>query len=175
MLRKRMKVNRILLFVLLALPVLFVDLEVVLAVEHKTVDELEPVIYEKLQFKKNTDYLHDGKKTEMKNTIPDKQFDIYFDGRKQLPNRSDTSFLFQTSARGEKSTVAAKSSELNLFMNESKGDKLLPDSAFLNNETATNKTRTMIFLAIIVMGMFALFIVVLPKLVQPTETSTNKG
>ncbi|MFJ8064664.1 type VII secretion EssA family protein [Psychrobacillus sp. NPDC096426] len=163
------------LFVLLVLCVLFVDLQVVLAQEDKTVEELEPVIYEKLKFKKNTDYLHDGKKTEMKNTIPDKQFDIYFDGRKQLPNRSDTSFLFQTSARGKKSTIAAKSSELNLFMNESKGDKLLPDSAFLNNETVTNKTRTMIFLTIIVVGVFALFIIVLPKLVQPSETSTTKG
>ena len=170
-----MKINRVLILVLLAIVVLFVDLHVVLAEEDKTIDELEPVIYEKLKFKKNTDYLHDGKKIEMKNTIPNKQFNIYFDGRKQLPNRSDTSFLFQTSTRGEKSTVAAKSSELNLFMDKSKGDKRLPDSQFNSNGTATNNTRTMIFLAIIVVGLCALFLVVLPKLVQPSETSTNKG
>ncbi|MFJ5769046.1 type VII secretion EssA family protein [Psychrobacillus sp. NPDC093180] len=170
-----MKTKILLLLVLLAFVVLFVDLQVVSAEEDKTIEELEPVIYEKLQFKKNTDYLHDGKKTEMKNTIPDKQFNIYFDGRKQLPNRSDTSFLFQTSVRGEKSTVAAKSSELNLFMAESKNDMQLPDSFIDDRETATNNTRTLIFLAIIAIGLLALFIVVLPKLVQPSGTSINKG
>ncbi|GGA19261.1 type VII secretion EssA family protein [Psychrobacillus lasiicapitis] len=170
-----MKTKVLLLLVLLAFAVLFVDLQVVLAEEGKTIEELEPVIYEKLKFKKNTDYLHDGKKTEMKNTIPDKQFNIYFDGRRQLPNRSDTTFLFQTSARGEKSTVAAKSSELNLFMAESKNDMQLPDSYMDDRETATNKTRTLIFLAIIAIGLLALFIVVLPKLVQPSGTSINKG
>ncbi|SER67508.1 type VII secretion protein EssA [Psychrobacillus sp. OK032] len=170
-----MKTNRMMLLVLLAIIFLFVDTQVVLAAEDKTIDELEPVIYEKLKFKKNTDYLHDEKKTEIKNTIPEKQFNIYFDGRKKLPNRSDTSFLFQTSIRGEKSTVAAKSSELNLFMDKSKGEKQLPDSQFNSYETASNNTRTMIFLAIIVIGLIALFIVVLPKLVQPSETSINKG
>ena len=65
------------------------------------VKDLEPLIYEKLKFKKNTNYLHDEKKTEMKNTIPEKQFNIYFDGRKQLPNRGDTSFYFKPLSEGK--------------------------------------------------------------------------
>lgn len=139
------------------------------------VKDLEPVIYEKLKFKKNTDYLHDGKKTEMKNTIPEKQFNIYFDGRKQLPNRADTSFLFQTAKRGEISTIAAKSSELKLFMNEGIGEKEFSSSPIDNGKTADNKARTMILLAIIAIGIAVLFIVFIPKLVHTPDGKLNSG
>ncbi|WP_144509670.1 type VII secretion protein EssA [Bacillus sp. FJAT-22090] len=138
------------------------------------VKDLEPVIYEKLKFKKNTDYLHDEKKTEMKNTIPEKQFTIYFDGRKQLPNRNDTSFLFQTDKRGEISTVAVRSSELKLFSNEGKGKKELSTSPLDEGEIANNRIRTMILLAIIAVGLVVLFIVFIPKLVQTSDTSMKK-
>lgn len=137
--------------------------------------DLEPVIYEKLKFKKNTDYLHDGKKTEMKNTIPEKQFNIYFDGRKQLPNRGDISFLFQTAERGEISTVAAKSSELKLFLNEGIGDKEFSASPIDKGKSADNITRTMILLAIIAIGIAVLFIVFIPRLVNTPDTSIKKA
>lgn len=140
--------------------------------EEKSSKELEPVIYEKLKFKKNTDYLHDGKKTEMKNTIPEKQFNIYFDGRRQLPNRKDTSYLFQTSERGEISTVSAKTSDLKLFSNESKGEKEQSGTSLNMEEPAGNKTRTMILLAIIAVGIVTLFMVFIPKMVN-TPTSNK--
>lgn len=139
------------------------------------VKDLEPLIYEKLKFKKNTDYLHDEKKTEMKNTIPEKQFNIYFDGRKQLPNRGDTSFLFQTAERGEISTVAAKSSELKLFSNEGIGDKQFSASPIDVGKSADNQIRTMILLAIIAIGIAVLFIVFIPKLVQTPDGKLNSG
>ncbi|ALC86424.1 hypothetical protein AM499_11740 [Bacillus sp. FJAT-22090] len=141
--------------------------------EEKSNKELEPVIYEKLKFKKNTDYLHDGKKTEMKNTIPEKQFNIYFDGRRQLPNREDTSYLFQTSERGEISTVSAKTSDLKLFSNESKGEKEQSGTSLNMEEPAGNKTRTMILLAIIAVGIVMLFMVFIPKMVN--TPTTNKS
>ncbi|MEI4768675.1 type VII secretion EssA family protein [Psychrobacillus sp. FJAT-51614] len=143
--------------------------------EEKSIKELEPVIYEKLKFKKNTDYLHDRKKTEMKNTIPEKQFNIYFDGRRKLPNRKDTSYLFQTSNRGERSTVSAKTSDLKLFTNESKGEKE-QSSASLNMEPAGNRTRTLILLAIIAVGLVTLFMVFIPKMVNtPTSNKTIRS
>lgn len=138
------------------------------------VKDLEPVIYEKLKFKKNTDYLHDEKKTEMKNTIPEKQFNIYFDGRKQLPNRSDTSSLFHTAKRGEISTVAVRSSELKLFSKEGKGEKELSASPLDEDKTADNRIRTMILIAIIAVGVLVLFMVFIPKLVQTPDTSKKK-
>ena len=141
--------------------------------EEKSNKELEPVIYEKLKFKKNTDYLHDGKKTEMKNTIPEKQFNIYFDGRRQLPNREDTSYLFQTSERGEISTVSAKTSDLKLFSNESKGEKEQSGTSLNMEEPAGNKTRTMILLTIIAVGIVMLFMVFIPKMVN--TPTTNKS
>ncbi|MFB5085998.1 DUF5383 family protein [Psychrobacillus sp. PGGUH221] len=141
--------------------------------EEKSNKELEPVIYEKLKFKKNTDYLHDGKKTEMKNTIPEKQFNIYFDGRRQLPKREDTSYLFQTSERGEVSTVSAKTSDLKLFSNESKGEKEQSGTSLNMEEPAGNKTRTMILLAIIAVGIVTLFMVFIPKMVN--TPTTNKS
>ncbi|TQR21290.1 type VII secretion EssA family protein [Psychrobacillus vulpis] len=140
----------------------------------ESISNLEPVIYEKLTFKKNTDYLHDVKKIEMKNTIPVKQFDIYFDGRKQLPNRSDTSYLFQTAERGEKSTVAAKTSELKLFSKEGKGEKELSGNTVNEVETASDNARTMILLAIIAVGLITLFMVFIPRLVNATETSKKQ-
>ncbi|MEK3978482.1 type VII secretion EssA family protein [Psychrobacillus sp. FSL K6-2836] len=168
---KRMKVNPRLLF-----PILFLTLVgngfVVLAEEPKKVEDLDPVIYEKLEFKKNTDYLHDKKKTEMKNTIPKKQVDIYFDGRKKLPNRGDTSYLFQTAERGEKSTVTAKSSELKLF---SEKDITLADVSVsqIEEESASNSARTILFFGVIGIGILTLFVIFLPRLVSTSESTES--
>ncbi|HJF31854.1 MAG TPA: type VII secretion protein EssA [Sporosarcina psychrophila] len=131
--------------------------------------DLEPVVYEELKFKKNTDYLHDRKKVEMKNTIPVKQFDIYFDGRKQLPKRSNGSYLFRTGERGEKSTVAAKTTELGLFTSAEKSGKKIAAVKIIEENTATNMPRTLILLAIIVVGLITLFTIFLPKLVNTAE------
>jgi len=136
--------------------------------------DLEPVSYEKLKFKKNTDYLHDSKKVEMKNTIPVKQFDIYFDGRRQLPKRSNGSYLFQTKERGEKSTVAAKTTELGLFTNAEKSGKKIAAVKIIEENTATNTPRTLILLAIIVAGLVTLFTIFLPKLVNTSEGDKQK-
>lgn len=168
---KRMKVNPRLLF-----PILFLTLVgngfVVLAEEPKKVEDLDPVIYEKLEFKKNTDYLHDKKKTEMKNTIPKKQVDIYFDGRNKLPNRGDTSYLFQTAERGEKSTVTAKSSELKLF---SEKDITLADVSVsqIEEESASNSARTILFFGVIGIGILTLFVIFLPRLVSTSESTES--
>ena len=146
----------------------------VLAEENKTIDELEPLLYEKLEFKKNTDYLHDTKKTEMKNTIPVKQFDIYFDGRKKLPNRGDTSFLFQSDLRGENSTVAARSLELKLFTANDKVTKP-QEITFPQQEGSSNgKLLTLVFLLIIAIGIIVLFAVFLPKLAQASNGAPKK-
>lgn len=143
---------------------------VIYAEEPKKVDDLEPVIYEKLEFKKNTDYLHDKQKTEMKNTIPKKQFDIYFDGRNKLPNRADTSYLFQTAERGEKSTVTAKSSELQLFSEKEmvQSNETIPK---IEEKSSSNNRRTILFFALIGVGIITLFVILLPKLVGASETS----
>lgn len=167
---KYMKAKRVCSFFLLFLLAFTTEIAVAQAEENKKMDELEPMIYEKLKFKKNTDYLHDGKKMEMKNTIPTKQFDIYFDGRKKLPNRSDTSYLFQTANRGEKSTVAAKSLDLKLFSNEGKRDRELSSSPPGEGKAANHRTRTIILLAIIAVGLAALFMIVIPKLVYSSES-----
>lgn len=131
--------------------------------------DLEPFSYEKLKFKKNTDYLHDSKKVEMKNTIPVKQFDIYFDGRRQLPKRSNGSYLFRAGERGEKSTVAAKTAELGLFASAEKSGKKITAVKIIEENTGTNMPRTLILLAIIVAGLVTLFTFFLPKLVNTSE------
>ncbi|WP_093059439.1 type VII secretion protein EssA [Psychrobacillus sp. OK028] len=158
----------------LLLPVLLLSLVgnslVVFAEEPKKAEDLEPVIYEKLKFKKNTDYLHDNQKTEMKNTIPKKQFDIYFDGRKKLPNRADTSYLFQTAERGEKSTVTAKSSELQLF-SEKEIALANETESKIEEESSGNNLRPILFLGLIAIGMLTLFVIFLPKLVNSSETT----
>ncbi|MFJ7825342.1 type VII secretion protein EssA [Psychrobacillus sp. NPDC096623] len=158
------------LFLLVLLLTLVGNCLVVFADEPKKVEEIEPVIYEKLEFKKNTDYLHDKQKTEMKNTIPKKQFDIYFDGRKKLPNRADTSYLFQTAERGEKSTVTAKSSELKLFSNKEKtqADETVSK---IEEESSGNNLRPILFLGLIGIGILTLFVIFLPKLVNSSETT----
>ena len=139
------------------------------AEEPKKAEELDPVIYERLEFKKNTDYLHDQKKTEMKNTIPVKQFDIYFDGRNKLPNRGDTSFLFQTAERGEKSTVLAKSSDLKLFSDKDVATNV-PISK-IDEETSNSNGRALIFIVLIGMGLLAVFVIFLPRLVSTSEST----
>ena len=144
------------------------------AAKDESISDLEPVLYEKLKFKKNTDYLHDVKKTEMKNTIPEKQFDIYFDGRQKLPNRNDSSYLFQTNVRGEKSTVAAKSVELKLFSNEGRGSEKMEGMSVNDEKQTTNTMRTIILLSFLVFAVVIMFVLLLPKLVQSNNTSAKR-
>lgn len=173
---KRMKVKPLLFLAILLFTFIGNSL-LVLAEEPKKAEELEPVIYEKLEFKKKTEYLHDKQKTEMKNTIPKKQVDIYFDGRKKLPNRADTSYLFQTDERGEKSTVTAKSSELKLFSNKETTLSNEP-SLIVEDEISGNSFRTILFFSLIGIGILSLFVIFLPKLAnvaETTETSKETG
>lgn len=168
---KRMKVKASFFILLFSLIVVGNDL-VVFAEEPKKVEDLDPVIYEKLEFKKNTDYLHDKQKTEMKNTIPKKQFDIFFDGRNKLPNRGDTSYLFQTAERGEKSTVTAKSSELELFSHK---EITQPDVSVTKIEESTSSNvMKIIFFVLIAAGILTLFIILLPRLVSTTAPKSVK-
>ena len=137
------------------------------------IGDLEPVMYEKLKFKQNTDYLHDEQKTEMKNTIPNKQFDINFDGSKQLPKKGDTSFIFHEAERGKKSTVAAKTVEIGLFTKANNNEKAKIPMPTKSQLTTGNTTRTMIFIMMIALGMIFMFTILLPKLMnQPM--SVNK-
>jgi len=137
------------------------------------IGDLEPVMYEKLKFKQNTDYLHDEQKTEMKNTIPIKQFDINFDGSKQLPKKGDTSFIFQEAERGKKSTVAAKTVEIGLFTKENNNEKAKIPVPTKSQLMPGSTTRTLIFIVMIALGMIFMFTVLLPKFInQPM--SVNK-
>lgn len=172
---KRMKAKKVILVVLCTALLCFPKSGVVLADENKTIDELEPLLYEKLEFKKNTDYLHDVKKTEMKNTIPIKQFDIYFDGRRKLPNRNDSSFLFLSDERGENSTVAARSLELKLFTSGEKETNTKGNFSQQQQEGSSNgNLLTLVFLLIIASGIIILFVVFLPKLAQTSNGTPKK-
>lgn len=167
---KRMKVKSFLL-----LPILFFlsigNGLVAFAEEPKKAEDLDPVIYEKLEFKKNTDYLHDKKKTEMKNTIPKKQIDIYFDGRQVLPDRGDVSYLFLTAERGEKSTVTAKSSELKLFSATDAKQAELTVAELEEEKSSSNRIMTILFFGIVVLGLIALFAILLPRLVNANDSN----
>lgn len=158
-------------FILPLLVLMFIGTSfIVVAEEPKEAKDLDPLIYEKLEFKKNTDYLHDKQKTEMKNTIPEKQFDIYFDGRNKLPNRGDTSFLFQTAERGEKSTVTAKSSELKLFSSSDTKKLELSAAEMKEEKSSNNSVRTILFFGIIALGVLMLFVILLPRLVNANDS-----
>ena len=168
---KRMKVKSRFLISLLLLMMFLGNGFIVYADEPKKAEDLDPVIYEKLEFKKNTDYLHDKKKTEMKNTIPQKQFDIYFDGRNKLPNRGDTSYLFLTAERGEKSTVTAKSSELNLFSENDTTKQEVAMDQMGEEKSSSNRIRIIIFFGIVGLGVLALFAFLLPRLVHANDSN----
>lgn len=158
-----MKRSNLLLLALLLL--LIFPQEVIYAEEERSIDQLDSILYEKLQFKKNTDYLHDKKKVETKNTLPEKQLNLYFDGSRQLPNRQDTSSLFRTDERTEQSTMAVRAAELKLFSerkSESPKEKLSQPTSSGTNNTL----RTWIFIGIVVAGLLLLFVVMVPKLSQ---------
>ncbi|WP_342514984.1 type VII secretion EssA family protein [Sporosarcina sp. FSL K6-1522] len=138
-----------------------------------SIHDLEPLLYDKLKFKQNTDYLHDNKKVEMKNTIPVKQFDINFDGSKQLPERGDTSYLFQEAERGKKGTVAVRSSEIGLFTIEHKGRKEEAVRKPQDEQLAGTNVRTMVFVGLIAVGILFLFVFLLPKLVNEPAVRTR--
>ena len=135
-----------------------------------SIRDLEPVKYDRLKFKQNTDYLHDTKKVEMKNTIPVKQLDINFDGSKKLPERGrDISYLFQEAERGQRSTVAAKSAEIGLFTTDNPDRKVETVKNIQDEQPKSTNIRTMIFIGLIGVGIIFLFTVLLPKLVnEPT-------
>ncbi|WP_301107136.1 type VII secretion EssA family protein [Sporosarcina sp.] len=139
-----------------------------------TINDLEPVIYEKLKFKKNTDYLHDDGKIEMKNTITNRQFEIQFDGSRKLPEKGDTSYLFQEVVRGGKSTVAAKSLEIGLFTKGKSGLQEKPITQIPDSSPNRNNLRTLIFLGLITLSLVIMFIFFVPKLVQVSSNDERK-
>jgi type VII secretion protein EssA len=169
-----MRTNKIIILLSILLTTLFVGGVTALAETEGSPVKLAPLEYEKLKFEKNTDYLHDDRKTEMKNTIPTKQFDIYFDGRMQLPDRDDTSFLFQTSARGEKSTVEVKTSELQLFSLEKKRENEATPVTIVEEESSDNMTLTLILIGVLAVSIILVFTLFLPKLVNTSEVSRTK-
>ncbi len=160
-----------LLFILVVMLSMFIGNQVH-ADNDDPIGDLEPVIYEKPKFKQNTDYLHDEQKAEMKNTIPVKQFDINFDGSKQLPQKGDTSFVFHKAERGTRSTVAVKTLEIGLFTKEKADEKAKIPIKTKSQQTTGNTTRTMIFIGVIALGMVFMFTVLLPKLLhQPLSVN----
>ncbi len=164
-----MKVNKILSIFIIITVILFPKTMTVEADEQETANELNPLIYKKLRFKQNTDYLHDTGKTEMKNTIPVKQFDINFDGSKRLPKRDDTSYLFQSATRGEKSTVSARTAELDLF-NEETTQKLEPILKQDDVKPSNASMRTWLYIGMIGIGILFLFTFLLPRLMGDQGT-----
>ncbi len=138
------------------------------------VDKLEPIIYEELKFKKNTDYLHDEKKVEMKNTIPIKQFDIQFDGSKKLPDRPNATLLFQNPEREATSTVSVKSAEIGLFTAGSVLEKTVEPIS--NAETSqTNRYLISIIFGGLIIGSFIVLITFfLPKLTTENENNHRR-
>ncbi|BAQ10913.1 hypothetical protein OXB_2442 [Bacillus sp. OxB-1] len=139
------------------------------------IKELEPVLYEKLQFKKNTDYLHDAGKIKMKNTIPVKQIDIQFDGSRKLPDRGDTVNLFRTAERSERGTVAAKSKELGLFSNEvSKREEASVGPGVIDGPSSNSGGRTLVFILLIAIGAIVLFTVFIPKIIQESPAEERR-
>ena len=130
--------------------------------------DLNPLEYESLKFKKNTDYLHDNKKIELKNTLPQKQFDIFFDGRQQLPDRGDTSYLFQTSKRGEISTVSARSQELQLFSKEASSSVIQASDTI--EEGSASKLPMIIIITLLIVSIGSLFLFMVPKLLKNVDS-----
>ncbi|CAM3251088.1 type VII secretion protein EssA [Filibacter tadaridae] len=149
--------------IVIVLVSLLVEENVLGAKEDDTIHDLETLLYEKLKFEKSTDYLHDEKKVEMKNTIPVKQFNIYFDGRDQLSKKGDTSFLFSTAERGARSTVAAKASELKLFIGKEEKKSVLTEGNEPVEGKSNNRTLILVLIGIIIASLILLFIIVLPK------------
>jgi hypothetical protein len=166
------------ILVLLSLSVFGGNAGVVASAEApKEIEELEPLDYQELEFKENTDYLHDKQKVEMKNTLPEKQFDIDFDGGKQLPNVGDTSFLFEDGERGGKSTVAAMASEMGLFNEEVKvRETNVVETSAMNNAQASESSfgRTVIFVGLIIVGLIMLFVFILPRLIHQPVPQNRK-
>lgn len=139
-----------------------------------TINDLEPVIYDKLKFKKNTDYLHDDGKIEMKNTITNRQFDIKFDGSRKLPEKGDTSYLFQDVVRGGKSTVAAKALDIGLFTKGEPGIQEKPITQIPDGSPNGNSLRTLVFLGLIILSLVVIFVFFVPKLVQISSNDEKK-
>ncbi|GKV55013.1 hypothetical protein NCCP2222_09600 [Sporosarcina sp. NCCP-2222] len=140
-----------------------------------SIEDLEPVLYEKLKFNKNTDYLHDAGKIEMKNTLPEKQFNLHFDGSRRLPARGDSSYLFRTDVRGERSTVAARSKEIGLFTKTAVRKNEATVSSYIPVEQQRDSNgRTLLFVLLIVIGTVILFTVFIPKTIQESPVRERK-
>ena len=143
----------------------------------KDIKEFEPLNYQELEFKGNTDYLHDKQKVEMKNTLPEKQFDIDFDGSKQLPDHSDTLFLFEEAERGKKSTVTVMASEMGLFKADAKdsGTNFIGASSVNDEPTpGTPIGRTVIYMGLIIAGLLVLFGFLLPRFIHQPVPQKRK-
>ncbi len=166
-----MKVKFVSLALLLLILITGVGVVSVAADGDDSIEGLKTVDYEKLKFKKNTDYMHDRKKVEQKNTIPTKQFDVHFDGQKQLPNRNDTSFLFNSAKRGEKNTTAVRASDLQLFTNSANEEPFLASEKPYEQKVGNTRFQSWLLIGVLLLGIIVLFTTLLPRLLQSAEQS----
>ncbi|QTD39746.1 type VII secretion EssA family protein [Sporosarcina sp. Te-1] len=170
-----MKLTRLVVMVSLLCSVTFLTEKSGSATAEDSIEELEPVLYEKLKFNKNTDYLHDAGKIEMKNTLPEKQFNLHFDGSRRLPIRGDSSYLFRSDVRSERSTVAARSEEIGLFTKTATRKNEATVSSYIPVEQQTDSNgRTLLFILLIVIGTVVLFTVFIPKTIQESPVRERK-
>lgn len=136
-------------------------------------DSLEPLEYKSLPFRKKTEYLHDSRKVEMKNTLTEAQVNLNFSEPVRFKPPIEVSDLFLEPGRPETGTAAAKAAELGLFTEsqETAAGQSGKTVDIPDEPTGDHRIRTYIFIGFIGAAIFGLFGLMIPALLK----SGSKG
>lgn len=134
-------------------------------------DSLDPLEYKSLPFRKKTEYLHDSRKVEMKNTLTEAQVNLDFSEPVRFKSSIEVSDLFLEPGRPETGTAAAKAAELGLFTKsaETAAGQSGKTADIPDEPTGDHRIRTYIFIGFIGAAIFGLFGLMIPAMLKSSK------
>ncbi|MFC7363866.1 MULTISPECIES: type VII secretion EssA family protein [Bhargavaea] len=137
-------------------------------------DSLEPLEYKSLPFRKKTEYLHDSRQVEMKNTLTEERVNLDFSEPVRFRSPIEVDDLFLEAGRPETGTAAAKAEELGLFTAPAeKSQAQASQPAEVPDEAADSSSiRTYVFISLIGAAMLGLFGLMVPALLKSGTKGT---
>ncbi|KZE38550.1 hypothetical protein AV656_06485 [Bhargavaea cecembensis] len=136
--------------------------------EDDPADSLESLEYKSLPFRKKTEYLHDSRKVEMKNTLTESRINLDFSEPVRFRSPIEVEDLFLEAGRPETGTAAAKAKELGLFSSPAEKSPARPSQSVEvpDGSADSSSIRTYIFISLIGAAMLGLFGLMIPALLK---------
>ncbi|PLR96526.1 type VII secretion protein EssA [Bacillus sp. T33-2] len=136
------------------------------AMAEPNIDQLTPNTYEKKEFNKNTDFLHEKSLSERRQSIPEEQKGLTFIKPSSDPMEKIQEQLFSQSTK-ENNTIRAKAQQMQLFSGEEERQFITEEDTGTTAEKESG--LSLLYIVLLVAGILVVFAFLIPKMAQSKE------